>query len=166
MNYKLCANHRKPPTIYMKSSRIKTIKAGLIALLCSFIFNSLSAQEIGTTPPKNVEELTVVGSQLFYNNKPIKLRMACNISLINKKLEAYQFFKTAQRMNGWNIAWSVIGGYELGAGAVSVGSGNSLALIDVGIGAGLVGMVLSRRTEIKTYIQLGVNSYNKTDKSQ
>ena len=92
--------------------------------------------------------------------------MACNISLINNKLEAYQFFKTAQRMNGWNIAWSVIGGYELGAGAVSLGLGNSLALIDVGIGAGLVGMVLSRRTEIKTYIQLGVNSYNKTDKSQ
>jgi hypothetical protein len=31
----------------------------------------------------------------------------------------------------------------LGAGAVSVGLGYSLALLDVGIGAGLVGMVLS-----------------------
>lgn len=150
----------------MKSYRIQTIKAGLIALICSFIFNSLSAQEIVTPPQKNAEELTVIGSQLFYNNKPIKLRMACNISLINKKLEAYQYLKKAQSMKGWNVAWSVIGGYELGAGAVSVGLGNSLALLDVGIGAGLVGMVLNRRTEIKTYIQLGVNSYNKSDKAQ
>jgi hypothetical protein len=150
----------------MKSYRIQTIKAGLIALICSFIFNSLGAQEIVTPPQKNAEELTVIGSQLFYNNKPIKLRMACNISLINKKLEAYQYFKKAQSMKGWNVAWSVIGGYELGAGAVSVGLGNSLALLDVGIGAGLVGMVLSRRTEINTYIQLGVNSYNKSDKAQ
>ena len=92
--------------------------------------------------------------------------MACNISLINKKLEAYQYFKKAQSMKGWNVAWSAIGGYELGAGAVSVGLGNSLALLDVGIGAGLVGMVLSRRTEINTYIQLGVNSYNISDKAQ
>jgi len=150
----------------MKSYRIQTIKAGLIALICSFIFNSLSAQEIVTPPQKNAEELTVIGSQLFYNNKPIKLRMACNISLINKRLEAYQYFKKAQSMKGWNVAWSAIGGYELGAGAVSVGLGNSLALLDVGIGAGLVGMVLSRRTEINTYIQLGVNSYNKSDKAQ
>lgn len=149
----------------MKTYRVNSIKDGLIALICSLIFNSVGAQEIGTTPQKNVEELAIVGSQIFYNNKPIKLGMACNISLINNKLEAYQFFKKAQRMKGWNIAWSVLGGYELGAGSVSVGLGNSYALLDVGIGAGLVGMVLSRRTEINTYIQLGVNSYNKSDKT-
>jgi hypothetical protein len=150
----------------MKSQTIQAIKVGFVTLFCSFLFNTLNAQEIVAPSQKSAEELTVVGSQLFFDNKPIKLSMACNISLINKKLEAYQYFKKAQRMKGWNVAWSIIGGYELGAGAVSVGLGNSLALLDVGIGAALVGMVLNRRTEIKTYIQLGVNAFNNSDKTQ
>ena len=36
-----------------------------------------------------------------------------------------------------------------------------IAIIDIGIGAGLIAMVYKRRTNAITYIQLGVTAFNK-----
>ncbi len=144
----------------MKLSSIRTIKIALTAILFSFFFQPALAHSNNTADTTNPENLTLIEKQLFYKDQPIKLKMASDISLIKKKLEAYNFLKKAQRMQGWNVVWSIVGGYELGAGLVSVAFGNPIAIIDVGIGVGLLGMTIRRQIEVKSYIKLGVDSFN------
>lgn len=144
----------------MKSSSIGTIKIALTAILFSFFLHPALAHSNNTADTTNPENLTLIGKQLFYKDQPIKLKMASDVSLIKKKLEAYNFLKKAQRMQGWNVVWSIVGGYELGAGIASLALGNPIAIIDVGIGAGLLGMTIRRQIEVKSYIQLGVDSFN------
>ncbi len=122
------------------------------------MLKSLAAQ---ATDTGKIEKMVVAGNQIIYLDKPIKVKMAADIALIKQKIESYNFLKKAQQISGWNVVWSIVGGYELGAGILSVAAGNPIAIIDIGIGAGLIAMVYKRRTNAVTYIQLGVNSFNK-----
>ena len=134
------------------------LKISLIFTLMILMLKSLAAQ---ATDTGKIEKMAVAGNQIIYLDKPIKVKMAADIALIKQKIESYNFLKKAQQISGWNVVWSIVGGYELGAGILSVAAGNPIAIIDIGIGAGLIAMVYKRRTNAVTYIQLGVNSFNK-----
>ena len=134
------------------------LKISLIFTLMILMIKSLAAQ---ATDTGKIEKMAVAGNQIIYLDKPIKVKMAADIALIKQKIESYNFLKKAQQISGWNVVWSIVGGYELGAGILSVAAGNPIAIIDIGIGAGLIAMVYKRRTNAVTYIQLGVNSFNK-----
>ena len=134
------------------------LKISLIFTLMILMLKSLAAQ---ATDTGKIEKMAVAGNQIIYLDKPIKVKMAADIALIKQKIESYNFLKKAQQISGWNVVWSIVGGYELGAGILSVAAGNPIAIIDIGIGAGLIAMVYKRRTNAVTYIQLGVNAFNK-----
>ena len=64
-------------------------------------------------------------------------------------------------MRSWNYVWSILGGYEVGAGLLVAVSGNPLGWLDVGIGGGLIALVVAREDEIENYKRLGIQEFNK-----
>ena len=99
---------------------------------------------------------------IFYEGVEISLKEAKEIALDNKASDAFEYFKKAKRVRNWNICWLIIGGYEVGAGGTAVAFGNPFALLDVGIGLGLIGITAlpNRNKRIIMYVDSGVEAFN------
>jgi hypothetical protein len=107
------------------------------------------------------QEMTSIGDKIQYNSMSISVGDAADIAM-TKSSGAYMHFKKAKRMTGWNYVWAAVGGYEIGGGAVNLAYGYPIGALDMAIGGGLLGMVISRQKKIKNHITMGVKEFNKS----
>jgi hypothetical protein len=131
----------------------------ILILFCSFAGYSHAQQSEALD--SSMKKMMLVGDDIFYQGMELKLGLAKDIALTNNKTQAYSFFKKAKRMRSWNYVWSILGGYEVGAGLLVAVSGNPLGWLDVGIGGGLIALVVAREDEIENYKRLGIQEFNK-----
>ena len=134
-----------------------------IILLLNLLFAGTYTQSGESQIGQNVstDTMRLLGGDIYYEGMEIKLGVAKDIAGTSNKPQAYSYFKKAKRMRGWNYVWSILGGYEVGAGFAVALSGNPLGWLDVGIGGGLIALVVAREDKIENYKRLGVQAFNK-----
>ena len=132
----------------------------LLNLLFAGTFAQSGESQIGQNVPTDTMRL-LGGNIYYYNGMEIKLGVARDIAGTSNKPQAYSYFKKAKRMRGWNYVWSILGGYEVGAGFRIALSETPLGWLDVGIGGGLIALVVAREDKIENYKRLGVQAFNK-----
>ena len=135
----------------------------IVLLLLNLFFAGTYAQSGESQIGQNVstDTMRLLGGDIYYEGMEIKLGVAKDIAGTSNKPQAYSYFKKAKRMRGWNYVWSILGGYEVGAGFAVALSGSPLGWLDVGIGGGLIALVVAREDKIENYKRLGVQAFNK-----
>jgi len=119
-------------------------------LLCFFAFTNLASSQ----------EMISIGGKIQYNQIPISTSDAADLAM-TKSSGAYMHFTKAKKMKGWNIFWSALAGWEIGAGSVNLANGYDIGAVDIAIGGGLLGLVIAREKKIKNHITMGVLEFNK-----
>jgi len=105
--------------------------------------------------------MTIEEGKIYYDGLKIRLSEAKDLALSGDKMSSYEYFKSAKTMKGWNFLWAFLGGYELGAGAITAISGNPIGFLDLGLGAGLIIMTSSREKKANSKVHKGVEAFNK-----
>jgi hypothetical protein len=119
-------------------------------LLGAIVFSSLNIV---------AQEMKFEGGKVFYDNVQITTGIAKDKSM-TVSMDAYSSFKKASAIRGWNVFWGIFGGYELGAGAYNVSTGNMVGLIDIAAGGVFVGIIPGREAKRRMWIADGVKKYN------
>ena len=115
------------------------------------------------TTASSAQELTAAGQEILSSNYPISLKAAIEMSQYQAPIAALHF-RDAKKVRSWNYVWAILGGWEVGAGAVNLAYGYPIGALDLGIGAGLCALTFSgkRKARVINSIRLGVEEYNKS----
>ena len=124
-----------------------------------FTFTLMTFFALTAFAQSSKEPMKVMGAQIFQGDMPITLGMARDLSM-SVSSEAYMHFQKAGKIRGWNIFRGVLGTGETLLGLGSVATGNTLGILDLGIGAGCIVSIFPRENNRKHYIMMGVKAYN------
>jgi len=121
----------------------------------------------------------LLSSTLSFSQTDNKMRLANNVIVYHgvqitipqaKRIakehstEAYEYFRKANKINGWNYVWSFAGGYELGAGTFQfVFLNNKLGLANMAIGGILISIPFHKRRRERQlmYVKEAIKHYNR-----
>lgn len=125
------------------------------------IFLALLLIPIISFSQENKRIMTIEEGKIYYDGLKIRISEAKDLALSSDNMPAYEYFKSAKKIKGWNVLWAVLGGYELAGGALTAISGNPIGLLDLGLGAGLIIMTSSRERKADRKLYKGVEAFNK-----
>ena len=123
------------------------MKKSTLLLLLIFSLNAFS------------QEMSFENGQIYLDGIQITPRLAKQESQ-SVSMDAYNSFRKAESIRGWNIFWGIFGGYELIGGTIYLANGYVIGAVDMAIGGVCIGVIPTREAKRRMWMADGVKKYN------
>lgn len=123
------------------------MKKSMLLLLLMFSLNVFS------------QEMSFENGQIYLDRIQITPRLAKQESQ-SVSMDAYNSFRKAESIRGWNIFWGIFGGYEVGIGAINLATGYKIGAVSMAVGGVCIGVIPTREAKRRMLMADGVKKYN------